>query len=275
MKRETRAKMKGYLEGFIHGLLDNYTPKSAPSAKRRFVDFDEPAVALEYLKEGSYKPFHLALLPIEIIRISAFVNGFETSLGNAFEECARLFALERYPSALRGYKLVGELYDDAETRIKDLLEDVGDNTIRNNYPDLVRQVVKTGDKLIARTRKVDLYLQDASGHQFFFEMKGPKPNKEQALSVTSRLLQIHAILHETPPMVQTFYAMAYNPYSDGVYRHSISLKYLDMKNQVLVGNEFWKLIGGSTAYKELLELFQEVREEKGKDIIDRLAFNLS
>lgn len=227
MKPITRAKMKGYLEGFIHGLLEKYTPKSAPSAKRKFINFDEPAVALEYLKEGSYKPFHLALLPIEIIRISAFVNGLETSLGNAFEECARLFALERFPIAIRGYKLTGELYDDAERRIKDLLEKVGDSTTENKYPDLVRQVVKAKGKAILRTRKVDLYLQDKEGHQFFFEMKGPKPNKEQALSVTNRLLQIHAILRKPPPMVQTFYAMAYNPYSDGVYRHSISLKYLD------------------------------------------------
>jgi hypothetical protein len=45
-----------------------------------------------------------------------------------------------------------------------------------------------------------------------------------------------------------------------------------MQNQVLLGSEFWELIGGSGAYDELLDIYAEVGRENSKKIIDALAF---
>lgn len=67
--------------------------------------------------------------------------------------------------------------------------------------------------------------------------------------------------------------MAYNPYGKdrGSYKHSFSLKYLDMQNQVILGKEFWDLIGGEGTYGEVLSIYREVGKEKGPDIIEQLA----
>lgn len=67
--------------------------------------------------------------------------------------------------------------------------------------------------------------------------------------------------------------MAYNPYGrDKInYKHSFSTRYLDMKKQVMLGEEFWELIGGKGTYQNLLEIYYEVGREKGPDMLDKLA----
>jgi hypothetical protein len=68
--------------------------------------------------------------------------------------------------------------------------------------------------------------------------------------------------------------MPYNPY--GVrktdYKHSLALNYTPFKEAVVIGNEFWNIVGGATAYEELLEIYLEVGREKSKYMLDALAF---
>jgi len=142
------------------------------------------------------------------------------------------------------------------------------------YPQLISEVLRaTGGVGEQRTRIVDLYLRNGRGNELFFEMKSPKPNKGQCLEATDRLLQIHAIRRASPPKVRTYYAMAYNPYgtSRAGYKHSFTMRYMDMKNQVLIGKEFWDLVGGQGTYQAVLEIYREVGREKGPDMIDQLA----
>jgi hypothetical protein len=46
---------------------------------------------------------------------------------------------------------------------------------------------------------------------------------------------------------------------------------MDMANQVLIGKEFWDLVGGDRTYETVLEIYREVGREKGPDMIDQLA----
>ncbi|MBW4571581.1 MAG: hypothetical protein KME31_27260 [Tolypothrix carrinoi HA7290-LM1] len=58
---KTRAEIKGYLEGFIDGLVDEYKGRSIV----------KPDNAAEYLSRfsanGELKPFQAALIPSELI----------------------------------------------------------------------------------------------------------------------------------------------------------------------------------------------------------------
>lgn len=107
------------------------------------------------------------------------------------------------------------------------------------------------------------------------EIKSSKPNKGQCVEIADRLLQIHAMRRAGPPRVRTFYAMAYNPYGEAraLYKHSFALQYLDMDNQVLLGKEFWGLVGGPGAYGLILGLYREVGRTKGPDILDQLVLD--
>jgi hypothetical protein len=76
------------------------------------------------------------------------------------------------------------------------------------------------------------------------------------------------------PQVQSYYAMPYNPYgaSKSDYKWSQAISYLPFDEAVLIGQDFWNLVGGETAYGELLEIYLEVGREKGKYMLDSLAF---
>jgi hypothetical protein len=76
------------------------------------------------------------------------------------------------------------------------------------------------------------------------------------------------------PQVQSYYAMPYNPYgvNKADYKWTQAKSYLPFDKAVVIGNEFWSIVGGATAYEELLEIYLEVGREKSKYMLDTLAF---
>ena len=68
--------------------------------------------------------------------------------------------------------------------------------------------------------------------------------------------------------------MAYNPYglTRADYRWSFARGYTPFDPAVVIGDEFWNIVGGPTAYEELLGIYQEVGHDKSKYMLDALAF---
>ena len=102
-------------------------------------------------------------------------------------------------------------------------------------------------------------------------MKAPKPNRDQCIAVTRKLLEFHAIRQSGPPLVNTYYAMSYNPYgyaSD--YGWSLVRKYLDVDGQVLLGSSFWDMVGGPGTYDEVLDIFKEIGNENRAALLNIL-----
>jgi len=268
IKPETRAKIKGYLEGFIQGMIVEHKTLTLKPADLRPLS--------KYSKEGGIKPFHEALLPDGILRISEFERSFSTKMGTTFEECARLIGTDKYAVAKRGFVVSDEVPRTVVGVIERLVNNIGSAGMSRSYLDLINEVLTIGSNdAIKRRRIFDLYLLDHDGNEIFFEIKSPKPNKGQCLEVADRLLHIHAIRGKGPPSVRTYYAMAYNPYGldKSSYNHSFTLRYMDLTNQVLIGNEFWNLVGGSGTYEEVLEIYREIGREKGPDMLDQLALD--
>jgi len=264
----TRTIIKGYLEGFIYSLIQQYKPNDKLS--RKVNSSDESIESTD----GGYKPFHEALIPEELLRVSAFERSFSTKLGSTFEECARLIALQNYKTAKRGYVATGQMPDAATARIEQLVNQIA----KEHNPDFLRlidDVLAISDNhWVERPVVADLYLEDFTGKRFFFEIKSPKPNKGQCLEIAERLLRIHSITQEKRPQVNAYFAMAYNPYGThkASYKHSFSLQYLDMNHEVLLADEFWTLIGGKGTLQELLDIYREVGREKTKSMMDALLF---
>jgi len=264
----TRAEIKGFLEGFVHGMvIEHKTPTRKASDIRP---------TRSYSAKGDIKPFHEALLPEGILRINEFERSFSTKLGTTFEERARLIAEGHYTQAIRGHRTEGKVSQDAIRIIEASVNWIGTNGMARPYTNIVKEVLNArGPRKVKRTQISDLYLKDTSGDEVFFEMKSPQPNKGQCLEVAERFLTIHAVRQAGPPRVRTYYAMAYNPYGadKGVYKWSFATRYMDVKNEVLIGKEFWDFIAGTGTYEELLEIYRDVGREKGPDILDQLALD--
>jgi hypothetical protein len=143
-----------------------------------------------------------------------------------------------------------------------------------HYPTVVQLILKANTKEEIPIRTItDVYFKTARGEEYYFEVKSPKPNKGQGIEVTDRLLRTHAIRKLGPPRVRTFFAMAYNPYGTrNAYKHSFATQHLDMKRQVLLQEEFWDVVGGRGTFRALLDIYAEVGEEKGRQIIQRLGY---
>jgi len=270
----TRAKIKGYLEGFIENVVRDYKGRPIPA-------LDTPSAYLSKSSpRGQLKPFHAAIIPPELMRVSTFERGFSTALGTTFEECARLIALEHHADAQRGHALVGEVSLAALGEIESQVAALEEAATRGEPPPPLAQMIqhvldaRRDDDLERRGARADLYVLTRDGVRLFFEMKSPQPNKGQCLEVTQRILRIHLLLGQTRPSVQAYYAMGYNPYGPtrAEYRWSFGRMYMPFADAVLIGHEFWDIIGGPSAYAELLDVYQEVGRERGKYMLDALAF---
>jgi len=230
---ETRETIKAFLGGYIQGLTEQRCPE-------------------------------FRLTPMGEVR----------AIYRSFEECARLIALQTYAVAEQGYVVSAKMPAAAAARIEEIVSRINEGQTPD-FPALIAEVLQISDEeWVERPAIADLYLRDKAGHEYFFEIKSPRPNKGQCLEIAERLLRIHAITQKNRPQVNAYFAMAYNPYGTRLedYRHSFSLQYLDMQNEVLLGADFWTLVGGEGTYEELLEIYQEVGRERGKAMIDALAF---
>ncbi len=75
--KETHLKIKGYLEGFIQGMVDE--------AKQSGFDPKQLRPIRTSSQDGDLKPFHESLLPDGILKVTEFERSFSTKLGTTFE----------------------------------------------------------------------------------------------------------------------------------------------------------------------------------------------
>jgi len=64
--------------------------------------------------------------------------------------------------------------------------------------------------------------------------------------------------------------MPYNPFGDSRadYRWGYAMNYTPFDEAVVIGAEFWNLLGGSSIYQELLALYEEVGREYEETILN-------
>jgi Type II restriction endonuclease, TdeIII len=273
---ETRTKIRSYLDLFIDELIRSYQGR----------EISKTTDAVEYLlrtsPNGELKPFQAALIPPELIRINQFERGLSTKLGNSFEECARLIALEHHQQVKRGYDVIADVslaaFAEAELQKQHYESAIIKGEAKPSFEQMVEKVLEArrDDDLKLKSVRTDLYILAKDGSEFFFEIKAPKPNKGQCLEVMQRLLRFHLLRGEKRPQIKAYYAMPYNPYGSTRkdYKWSYTTNYMPFDEAVIIGDEFWQILGGKTAYQELLEIYLEVGAEKGKFMLDALAFNL-
>ena len=224
--------------------------------------------------EKSSNPFHKALLPKSALRASNFERSMSSGLGSAFERCAEIIARQKFDTVERYHDLAGYIPADTMSEIDNIIHDVNLGKRFTNYRQevdrLVKLVLSDTSAKVSRDVRSDLYLKDAGGNEIYFEIKSPRPNKDQCLTTTRKHLTLHCIMRSSFPKVQTYYGMAYNPYGEEKYRHSFALKHLDMKNHVLLGKDFWALLGGTGTYEDVVKVFQKVGESGGTKAIEDL-----
>ena len=227
-----------------------------------------------FIKENhqANKPLYAALVPDDIFKGSHFERKFTTSFGHAWEKLAQVVSLEAHGNCQMGYTIDGTVGKESLRRIQEVLNKLehgkGKNKIKPNWEEELTYIKKGGGNAIPVSVVCDIFIQNEEhGIRYAFELKAPLPNSDQTKVSKEKLFKLLAM---EPKLVDyAYFALPYNPYGKKEnYNWSFPMRWFNMHEDesVLIGDEFWELIGGEGTYNNFI---QEVNS-LGKDYRERI-----
>ena len=217
--------------------------------------------------EGSYRPFHSALLTEEVIFVSQLERSFSTSFGQrAIEKISKLVALAGGASAAQNQKettvsIDRAVADGIEAHIHSLREsghratEGWDATLSS-----ILSIPPSGNDIPRRRIISDLWWEK-NGIDNYMSIKTVKPNIDQTIVAKQDCLYLKA----ASPSCKVYFGLYYNPYGEQrtAYNHTPPMKIFDFHRDpvVLIGKEYWDTLGGEGCYEEILDIVKEAGQE--------------
>jgi len=207
------------------------------------------------------KPLYAALVPDEIFKGSHFERRFVTPFGSAWEQLAVVVANEFHGNCERGKLVEGTIKNERLRRIQETLnklEHKGRKKEDKVKPDWLNELSYIldgdGDEIVPVSVMCDLFVDSPTVNKVYaFELKAPLPNSDQTKVSKEKMFKLLAM--EQSPVDEAYYALPYNPYGlKENYAWSFPMRWFDMKNDpcVLIGSEFWDLMGGKGSYEAFI-----------------------
>lgn len=227
----------------------------------------------------SAKPLYAALVPDEIFKGSHFERRFVTPFGGVWEKLAQVVALEAHGHCSMGHRIDGVIGDESLRRIQEILNSletktVGKEKAKPDWSTELEYIKKGGGKPIPVSVTCDLFVHNQETNiKYAFELKGPLPNSDQTKVSKEKMFKLLAM--DSKQVDFAYYALAYNPYGQkSDYKWTFPMRWFNMHEDesVLIGNEFWDLIGGPETYKifiaEVNKLGKEYRERIYREFLE-------
>ncbi|WP_445955480.1 TdeIII family type II restriction endonuclease [Yeosuana sp.] len=229
-------------------------------------------------KHHSGKPLYAALVPDEIFKGSHFERRFVTPFGSVWEELAKVVATEAHGNCEIGKTINGTIGSESLRRIQEVLNKLehkrkGKDKIYPDWDTELAYIKKGGGELIPVSVICDIFINNQETNTTYtFELKGPLPNSDQTKVSKEKMFKLLAM---NPKQVDfAYYALPYNPFGKKEnYKWSFPMRWFDISSDksVLIGNEFWELIGGTGTYnnfiREINLLGKEYRERIYKEFL--------
>ncbi len=223
-------------------------------------------------KHRSSKPLYAALVPDEIFKGSHFERRFVTPFGSLWEKLAQVVALESHGNCQMGYEINGSIGEESLRRIQEILNKLehskGKDKIKPDWNQELTYIQAGGGNLIPVSVVCDIYIHNQeSGIRYAFELKAPLPNSDQTKVSKEKLFKLLAM--ESKVVDYVYYALPYNPYGKKEdYKWSFPMRWFNMHEDgsVLIGDEFWDLIGGEGTYSNFIKEINSL----GKDYRERI-----
>ena len=218
------------------------------------------------------KPLYAALVPDEIFKGSHFERRFVTPFGKLWERLAIVVAEHRFGTASQEARVSGTIPRVRLERIAETLRNLEHKTHRSKArPKWNRELeyILAGDGSLVDVDVVcDVLATDSSnGQKLAFEIKAPLPNSDQTKVSKEKLLKLYAM--EPCQVKDAFFALPYNPYGNRQdYKWSFPMRWFDMHKDpcVLIGNDFWDLLGGEGTYDVFVNVVRRLGEKYQTEI---------
>lgn len=206
------------------------------------------------------KPLYAALVPDEIFRESHFERRFVTPFGSVWEKLAVQVALAHHGHCLQGASVEGTVGDESLRRIQEVLNKLehsvdGNKKIKPDWNKELAYIKAGGGKPIPVSVTCDILIQSKlTCKTYAFELKAPLPNSDQTKVSKEKMFKLLAMNEHK--VDDAYYALVYNPYGKRRedYVWSFPKRWFDMIHDpsVLIGEEFWNLIGGKGTYRSFV-----------------------
>lgn len=225
----------------------------------------------KYKPETENMPFHYALLGKDRMALYSFLQSLNTTFGTSiYEPVAKELAKPNFKEVHTQYELGKTITSDAQKEIQNILNDlsVGKDVNKSNETERIRKVSQKGVENKLKSVKVDLFLISKLDEVFMFDLKTVKPNKTDFVSYKRNMLEWLAVyFHQFPKAkVNTLISIPYNPYEPEPYRRWTMKGMIDLKNEVMVAEEFWDFLACKGTYLDLLDCFEKAGIELRPEI---------
>lgn len=218
-------------------------------------------------RDKTCRPFHEALLTRELVTAASFERSFSTSFGQGpIEEISKILVLSTGAECERQKETRVNVNKGALDEIDRILSALRSGDSSPNWKrEQARVLAFSKGDFVQRRVLSDLWFK-RGGVESFISIKTVKPNIDQAEIVKKDLLLLKA--HDKN--YQTFLGLYYNPGGTEreAYNWAVPSKIFDMIHDdcVLIGREYWDLVGGKGAYAALLEIFHAVGEDTRRQL---------
>jgi Type II restriction endonuclease, TdeIII len=211
-------------------------------------------------KHQSAKPLYAALVPDEIFKGSHFERRFVTPFGGLWEKLAHVVAKEAHGHCELGHTVNGLIGAERLRRIQEVLNSLEHRTVdaqkrKPNWSEELEYVLAGEGEKIPVTVVCDVFIDSqTTGKRYAFELKAPLPNSDQTKVSKEKMFKLLAM--QPAHVDYAYYALAYNPYGEkSNYSWTFPMRWFNMHDDasVLIGDEFWNLIGGEGAYKNFIK----------------------
>jgi hypothetical protein len=230
-------------------------------------------------KHHSAKPLYAALVPDEIFKGSHFERRFVTPFGSVWEKLAQVVAIEAHGNCSMGHTINGNIGSESLRRIQEVLNKLEHNTkgiekVKPDWKTELEYIIQGGGELIPVSVVCDIFIHnEETNTRYAFELKGPLPNSDQTKVSKEKIFKLLAM---NPKQVDfAYFALPYNPYGRKEdYKWGFPLRWFNMQKDesVLIGDEFWELIGGKGTYnnfiKEVNLLGKDYRERIYREFLE-------
>jgi type II restriction enzyme len=228
-----------------------------------------------YSPESSNMPFHYRLLGKDRMALFSFIQSLNTTFGaSIFEPAAVALAKNNFARVESQYDVGGIIYSDCQHKVQEIINNLTFNPQPNKTNEInVLKNCLSGSINKLKPAKVDLYVETKTGEQFLFDLKTAKPNKGDFQKFKQTLLEWAGIVLTTNKdvKVHTLISIPYNPYDPKPYARWTMAGMLDLKQELMVAEEFWDFLGGKDSYIELLECFEKAGIALRPEIDDYFA----
>jgi len=224
-----------------------------------------------YKPETENMPFHYRLLGKDRMALFSFLQSLNTTFGTSiYEPVAKELAKIKFKEVQTQYILGNIITQDAQNEIQKIMNNlsVGGDVDKASETEKIRKVAQSGKQNKLKSVKVDLFLMSKQGEVFMFDLKTVKPNKGDFISYKRNMLEWLAVYFYQNPRakVKTLISIPYNPYEPKQYARWTMKGMLDLKDEVMVADEFWNFLAGPGTYQILLDCFERAGIEMRPEI---------